>query len=70
MKIVIINRHVIASNKKHGKKDPPISIRKGKNGKTEYVSELTINKPCCLVYNPEKPLKCGATVWLEIDDDG
>ena len=70
MKIVIINRHVVASNRKHGKREPPISVRKGRNGKPEYVSELSIDKPCRLVYNPENPLKCGATVWLEIEDDG
>ena len=67
--IVLINRHVIASNKKHGRQDPPISVRNGKHGKPWYVSELVIDRPAKLIYNPENPLKCGATVWIEIDEE-
>ena len=66
--IVIINRNVIASNKKHNKQDAPISIRRGKNGKPHYQSEYVFDGRGKIVYSPDKPLKCGATVWLEIDE--
>ena len=68
-KIVIINRNVIAANKKHGKNDPPISVREGRNGKPDYHLEFEFKGKCKLVYNPNKPLKCGATVWLEVDEE-
>ena len=67
-KYVIINRNIIASNKKHGRKNAPISVRKGRSGKPEYHSEFEFNGPARLVYKPDNPLKCGATVWLEIEE--
>lgn len=68
--IVLINRHVIAANKKNGTTDPPISVRRGRNGKPTYYHEYPFECEAKLVYNPENPLKCGATVWLELEEDG
>jgi len=65
--IVVINRHVIAANKKNGTADPPISVRRGRNGKPVYYDKYDIPGQAQLVYDPEHPLKCGATVWLEVD---
>jgi hypothetical protein len=28
---------------------------------------VNIDGPCQIVYSPEKPLSCGATVWIETD---
>lgn len=67
--IVVINRHVIAANKKNGTNDDPISVRRGRSGKPTYHHDYEIPGHARLVYNPEKPLKCGATVWLEIDNE-
>ena len=66
--IVVINRHVIAANRKNGTNDPPISVRRGRNGKPGYYHEYPLESTGRLVYDPEHPLKCGATVWMEIDD--
>lgn len=66
--IVVINRHVIAANKKNGTKDPPISVRRGRNGKPTYYQEYPFECEAKLIYDPEHPLKCGATVWLELGD--
>jgi len=39
------------------------------NGKEKYyVHELEIPVPCKIIYNPDKPLACGARVWIEILD--
>ena len=65
--IVVINRHVIASNRKNGTNDPPISVRRGRGGTPDYCHQYVNNNPSKLVYDPEHPLKCGATVWLEYD---
>ena len=62
--IVVINRHKIAANKKNGTMEPVISVRKGRSGKPSYVSEFDISDGK-LIYSPDHPLKCGATVWIE-----
>jgi hypothetical protein len=44
---------------------PPIIIRDGKT--RDYGSEISINGPCKIVYSPDKPLDCGARLWIETD---
>ena len=62
IKRIHINQHVIKANKKNGTNDPPITVKIGKlNQKCRGV---IINGPSELVYRPDKPLPCGATVWL------
>ena len=70
--IIHINRHVIASNKKHGKKDPPITV---KTYKTNYYCQKAsiLDKEgdivATVVHRPEKPLSCGALVWIETENE-
>jgi len=41
-----------------------------KEGKTnEYAHAVEINGPSKLVYSPDKPLSCGARVWIETDSE-
>ena len=65
MTIVTVNKHVVASNKKHGKDEPPIGIRKTKGAPAEYVHAVEFWGPTKMVYKPDAPLKCGARLWLE-----
>lgn len=65
--IIHVNQHVIHKNKKTGEREPPIAVRKGKYGKSKYTNEFIIDK-IRVIYSPDKPLPCGATVWIEIDD--
>ncbi len=64
------NRPNIEKNRKLKKVDP--------QAKSEYVlsaqrgskilgkgHEMEINGPCRIVYRPDKPHSCGATVWIE-----
>lgn len=63
---VNVNRHVINRNRNTGSDDPPFTIyRPGK--RVERASEVSLEGNVRLIYRPEKPLKCGATVWLEAD---
>jgi hypothetical protein len=55
------------SNRRHGKNDPPVAIKTYKD--SVYVREVAINGPCKLVYRPDKPLKCGATLWIETESE-
>ena len=33
----------------------------------EYASSVSINGPSVVVYSPDKPLSCGAKVWIEAE---
>jgi hypothetical protein len=57
-----VNQHILRRNKKLGLSEPPISVKIGKaNG---YVQRVVIKGPSSVEYTPEKPLSCGATVYI------
>lgn len=68
-KIIHINQHVIRSNRKTDAKEPVITIKDYK--KNEYANSVLFLvggvEIGTLKYNPNKPLSCGAEVWLEFD---
>ena len=66
-KIIHINQHVIKSNKKNGVNDPVITIKTYKSN--VYVHEVEILGPSKVVYSPDKPLSCGAKVWIETESE-
>lgn len=68
MRIVVMNRHIIAANRKSGACDAPIRVSKGKHGAPSYHSIVEFNGCGRLVYDPDHPLPCGATAWLELDE--
>jgi hypothetical protein len=61
-KIIHVNQLVIRSNKKHNKQDPVITIKTYKSN--EYTHEVEILGPSKIIYSPNKPLSCGARVWI------
>ena len=61
--IIHVNQHVIRSNLKHGKNDPVLTVKS--KGKNRYAHEVVINGPSKVVHSPDKPLSCGARVWIE-----
>lgn len=60
-----INQHVIRRNNKTGEREPVITVKTYKSN--EYASEVVIQGPSKLVYSPDKPLSCGAKVWIEAE---
>ena len=65
LKRIHTNRHHIAANKKNGDtKLPPWTVKTG-NGKTFPCHKVEICGSVESVYRPEKPLNCGAVLWLE-----
>ena len=58
-----VNQHHIRSNKKHGTNKPVITIKTSKDN--TYCNEVIIEGPSKIIYNPDKPLSCGARVWIE-----
>ena len=62
-KIIHVNQHVIKSNNKTGERKPVITVKTYKNNR--YAKEVYVDRPCKIIYRPDKPLSCGAKVWIE-----
>lgn len=65
--IVHVNQHVIKANRKNGEINPVLTIKTYKSN--TYANEIEIKGPSKIVYNPDKPLSCGAHVWIETHAD-
>ena len=66
-KVIHINQHVIKRNGKTGKHDPVITVKTYKSN--DYGHEVEVLGPCKIIYSPDKPLSCGAKVWIETQAD-
>ena len=64
-KRIHINQHVIRANKKNKEHNPPITVKTSKSNHYTYAAE--IDGLSLVVYSPDKPLSCGARVWIETD---
>ena len=62
-----INQHKIRSNSKTGNREDVITVKTYKSN--DYCYEAQIDGPCKVVYSPDKPLSCGAKVWIETESD-
>ena len=58
-----VNQHVIKANAKYGENNPVFTIKQG--GKNTYAYNVKVVGEMELVYSPDKPLSCGAKVWIE-----
>lgn len=64
MKTVIhVNQHIIRANSKEEEKKPPLTVKTYKENRKAY--EVEFDGPAKIVYSPDKPLSCGAKVWIE-----
>jgi hypothetical protein len=61
--IIHVNQHVIKANRKNKTNDPVLTVKTYKDNK--YAHEIEILGPSKIVYSPDKPLSCGAHVWIE-----
>jgi len=64
-KRIHINQHVIRANAKNGTNDPAITVKTSQQN--IYADRVEIDGPSSVVYSPDKPLSCGARVWIETD---
>lgn len=62
-----VNQHVIRRNNKCTAPpyEPPITVKQGKTN--TYCHSVTVHGPCTVVHSPDKPLSCGAKVWIETE---
>lgn len=70
-KIIHVNQHIIKSNKKNNRNDPPLTIKTYKSnhkGHEVIIYDKYGNEVCRIVNRPKNPLSCGAVVWLETEN--
>jgi len=60
-----VNQHIIRANKKRGEDAPPLTVKTYRSN--DYAHEVQIAGPSKVVYRPDKPLACGARVWVETE---
>jgi len=61
--IIHVNQHVVKANAKNGTNDPVLTVKTYKDN--TYAHEVEIKGESKVVYSPDKPLSCGAKVWIE-----
>ena len=66
--IIHVNQHVIKANRKRGAVDPVLTVKTYKSN--TYAHEaIILDADGCevarVIYRPDKPLSCGAHVWIE-----
>ena len=66
-KRIHVNQHKIRSNKKNNLNEPVITVKTSKSN--NYGHEVEILGPSKIIYSPDKPLSCGARVWIETEAD-
>ena len=67
--LIHINQHIIRKNKKTGNRDPVITCKTYKSNqyaKNAIIYDKEGNEVARVVYNPDKPLSCGAVCWIEV----
>jgi len=62
-KKIHVNQHIIKRNRKLGENEPVLTCKTYKQN--NYAHEIEIKGPCRIIYRPDKPLSCGAHVWIE-----
>jgi hypothetical protein len=63
--IIHVNQHVIKANRINGTNDPVLTVKTYKSN--TYAHEVNIKGDSKIVYSPDKPLSCGARVWIETE---
>jgi hypothetical protein len=66
---VHVNKNTIASNRKHGKKEPAVRIQRGRRGKSIYCYRAKFVEGE-IIYSPHEPLlPCGARMVIQTEHE-
>ena len=63
--IIHVNNHIIKANRKNGESNPPLTVKTYKSLINCHEVEFTKGR---VVHRPDKPLSCGAYVFIETDE--
>jgi len=61
--IIHVNQHAVKRNAKTGGDEPVLTVKTYKSN--TYAHSVAIDGPSRVIYSPDKPLSCGAKVWIE-----
>lgn len=65
--IIHVNQHAIRKNVKTNSNDPVLTVKTYKTN--TYAHKVKIHGESEIKYSPNKPLSCGARVWIETNSD-
>jgi hypothetical protein len=65
--IIHVNQHVIKANAKNGTNEPVLTVKTYNSN--YYCHEVVIHGESRVIHRPDKPLSCGAKVWIETEAD-
>jgi len=71
-KIIHINQHIIRKNSKTGERNPVITCKTYKDNtyaNSVIIKDSSGNDVARVIYSPDKPLSCGAKVWIETENE-
>jgi len=63
IKRIHVNQHAIRRNNKNNAREPVITVKSSRGN--NYGHTVKINGPSKVIYSPDKPLSCGARLWIE-----
>lgn len=69
--VIHVNRNVMDANRKHGRLDPPLTVKQGRTNRKGH--EVILRDPVTgielarLSHCPYHPLDCGAKVYLSTE---
>jgi hypothetical protein len=71
-RVIHVNQHKIKTNHKTGEREPVLTVKSYKSN--DYAHEAVIRdkdggEVARVIYRPDKPLSCGARVWIETQLD-
>lgn len=61
--IIHVNQSHIKENAKNGSNHPVLTVKTYKDNR--YAHSVKIKGESTIIYSPNKPLSCGARVWIE-----
>jgi hypothetical protein len=65
--IIHVNQHNIRKNIKSDGLLPVLTVKTYKSN--DYAYEVEIKGSSKIIYRPDKPLSCGARVWIETESE-
>ncbi|CAM5235767.1 hypothetical protein [Streptomyces griseomycini] len=66
--IIHVNQHVIRRNRTHGENEPVLTVKTYKSNAyahTAIIRDANGAEVARVIYRPDRPLPCGAHVWIE-----
>ena len=66
-KRIHVNQHIIRNNARNNKSEPVITVKTSREN--TYCHAVKILGESTVIYSPDKPLSCGAKVWIETSAD-